>query len=124
VAQKLIAFVNSENHEDMLVLKELIEAGKVTPTIDKSFALSEVPKALSYLTEGRARGKVAISVREGRSMSFAKENPCPDRCGRNLLGLKRGGQVPRGKLCQEGTLCQECLLAERRPVDMELGADT
>jgi NADPH:quinone reductase-like Zn-dependent oxidoreductase len=62
VAQKLIAFVNSENHEDMLVLKELIEAGKVTPTIDKSFALSEVPKALSYLTEGHARGKVAISV--------------------------------------------------------------
>jgi hypothetical protein len=37
VAQKLIALVNSENHEDMLVLKELIEAGKVTPTIDKSF---------------------------------------------------------------------------------------
>jgi NADPH:quinone reductase-like Zn-dependent oxidoreductase len=62
VAQQLIAFVNSENHEDMLVLKGLIEVGKVAPTIDKSFALSEVPKALSYLTEGHARGKIAISV--------------------------------------------------------------
>ena len=62
VDQQLIAFVNSENHVDMLALKELIELGKVTPTIDKSFSLSEVPQAMSYLTEGRARGKIAISV--------------------------------------------------------------
>jgi NADPH:quinone reductase-like Zn-dependent oxidoreductase len=62
VDQKLGTFVNKENHEDMLVLKELIEAGKVTPIIDRIYPLSEVPEAIRYLEEGHARGKVVISV--------------------------------------------------------------
>src|SRR5215203_1105402 len=62
VSQKLGTFVNKENHEDMLVLKELIEAGKVTPIIDRIYPLSEVPEAIRYLEEGHARGKVVISV--------------------------------------------------------------
>ena len=66
VDQKLIAFVNSENYVDMLALKELIEDGKVMPTIDKSFSLSEVPKAMSYLTEGHARGNRHICLAAGR----------------------------------------------------------
>src|SRR5918995_4326008 len=45
VGQKLGAVVNKENHEDMLVLKELIEAGKVTPIIDRTYPLAEVPEA-------------------------------------------------------------------------------
>jgi D-arabinose 1-dehydrogenase-like Zn-dependent alcohol dehydrogenase len=44
------------------MLKQLIEAGKVTPVIDRTFSLSEVPDAIRYLHEGRARGKVVISV--------------------------------------------------------------
>jgi NADPH:quinone reductase-like Zn-dependent oxidoreductase len=62
VGQKLGTFVASENHEDLLVLKELIESGKITPLIDKTYPLSEVPEAIRYLEEGHARGKVVITV--------------------------------------------------------------
>lgn len=62
VTQKLIAFVNSENAEDLLAITNLIEAGDVTPTVDRSFPLSETPKAISYLIDGHARGKVAITL--------------------------------------------------------------
>jgi NADPH:quinone reductase-like Zn-dependent oxidoreductase len=62
VSQKLGTFVNKENHEDLLVLKELIESGKVTPVIDRTYPLSQVPEAIRYLEEGHARGKVVISV--------------------------------------------------------------
>jgi NADPH:quinone reductase-like Zn-dependent oxidoreductase len=62
VGQKLGTFVNKENHEDMLVLKGLIESGKVTPIIDRTYPLAEVPEAIRYLEEGHARGKVVISV--------------------------------------------------------------
>jgi NADPH:quinone reductase-like Zn-dependent oxidoreductase len=60
--EKLIAFVNSENAEDLVIIKDLIEAGKVTPTVDRTFSLDEAPKAISYLIEGHARGKVAITL--------------------------------------------------------------
>ncbi len=46
----------------MLALKELIEAGEVTPVIDRSYPLAEAPQAIRYLEEGRARGKVVIDV--------------------------------------------------------------
>ena len=62
IGQKLIAFVNSENAKDLVAVKELIEDGKVTPTVDRTFSLDETPKAIRYLTEGHARGKVAITV--------------------------------------------------------------
>ena len=62
VSQQLVAFVNSENHEDLIVLSGLIEAGKVTAVIDRTFPLSEAPEAIHYLKEGHARGKVAITV--------------------------------------------------------------
>jgi NADPH:quinone reductase-like Zn-dependent oxidoreductase len=64
VGQQLIAFVNSENAEDLIAIKELIEAGKVTPVMDRTFSLSEAPKAIRYLEEGHARGKVAITVHD------------------------------------------------------------
>jgi NADPH:quinone reductase-like Zn-dependent oxidoreductase len=62
VGQKLTTFVSRENHEDMIVLKELIEAGKVTPVIDRTYSLAEVPDAIRYLKDGQARGKVVIAV--------------------------------------------------------------
>ena len=49
-------------NEDLLVLKELIEAGKVTPVIDRMYPLSETPEAVGYIEEGHARGKVVITV--------------------------------------------------------------
>jgi NADPH:quinone reductase-like Zn-dependent oxidoreductase len=62
VGQKLGTFVSRENHEDMIVLKELIEAGKVTPVIDRTYPLSAVPEAIRYMRDGHARGKVVITV--------------------------------------------------------------
>jgi NADPH:quinone reductase-like Zn-dependent oxidoreductase len=62
VSQKLGTFVNKENHEDLIALKELIESGKLTPVIDRTYPLSEVPEAIRYLEEGNARGKVVITV--------------------------------------------------------------
>jgi NADPH:quinone reductase-like Zn-dependent oxidoreductase len=62
VHQRLGTFVASENAADLLVLRDLIEAGTVAPAIDRAYPLSGVPAAIRYLAEGRARGKVAITV--------------------------------------------------------------
>jgi NADPH:quinone reductase-like Zn-dependent oxidoreductase len=62
VSQKLGTFVSTPNHEDLLVLKELVESGKVAPVIDRTYPLAEVPEAIRYLEEGHARGKVVITV--------------------------------------------------------------
>jgi NADPH:quinone reductase-like Zn-dependent oxidoreductase len=62
VGQNLGTFVNKENYEDLIVLKELIESGKITPIIDRTYPLGEVPEAIRYLEEGHARGKVVITM--------------------------------------------------------------
>ena len=62
VAQRLTTFVARENHEDLLVLTELIQAGKIAPVIDRTYPLAEVPEAIRYVERGHARGKVVISV--------------------------------------------------------------
>jgi NADPH:quinone reductase-like Zn-dependent oxidoreductase len=48
--------------DSMAVLKELLEAGKITPVIDRTYPLSEVSEAIRYLEEGYALGKVLIRV--------------------------------------------------------------
>jgi NADPH:quinone reductase-like Zn-dependent oxidoreductase len=62
VSQKLGTFIASENAGDLMVLRDLIEAGKVAPAIDRTYPLSEVPAAIRHMEEGHARGKVVISV--------------------------------------------------------------
>jgi NADPH:quinone reductase-like Zn-dependent oxidoreductase len=60
--QKLGNVLMKPNQADLLFLKELCEAGKVKPIIDRRFPLSEVPAAIRYVEDGRARGKVVITV--------------------------------------------------------------
>ncbi len=60
--QKLRTYVSTQNHEDLIVLKEFIESGKVTPVIDRTYPLAEVPEAIRYLEKGHAQGKVVISM--------------------------------------------------------------
>ena len=62
VGQRLGTFVSSESAENLVALKELIEAGKVIPVIDRTFPLAEAPDAIRYVEQGRARGKVAITI--------------------------------------------------------------
>jgi len=62
VRQRLRTFIAKESAEDLLVLKELIESGKVAPVIDRTYALREAPDAIRHLEEGHARGKLVLSV--------------------------------------------------------------
>jgi NADPH:quinone reductase-like Zn-dependent oxidoreductase len=62
VRQQGRPYIAIPNNEDLVVLNELIEAGKVTPVIDRTYPLSETPEAFRYLNEGHARGKVVITV--------------------------------------------------------------
>jgi NADPH:quinone reductase-like Zn-dependent oxidoreductase len=60
--QKLRSLGSKERKDDLETLRELIEAGKVTPVIDRTYPLAEAPEAIRYLAKGHPRGKVAITV--------------------------------------------------------------
>ena len=62
VPQRLAMFVNKERHEDLDAVRQLIEAGQVTPAVDRAYPLAEVPDAMRHLEAGQARGKIAISI--------------------------------------------------------------
>ncbi len=62
VRQNLRRYLSVPNHEDLLVLKELIESETVKPQIDRRYRLHETATALAYIEEGHARGKVVITV--------------------------------------------------------------
>jgi NADPH:quinone reductase-like Zn-dependent oxidoreductase len=62
VGQTLGTFIAKVNAEDLRVIKDLIEAGKVTPAIDRTFSLDESAAAIRYLEEGHVRGKVSITL--------------------------------------------------------------
>jgi NADPH:quinone reductase-like Zn-dependent oxidoreductase len=62
IGHKLGTFVASENATDLDVVRELIEAGEVVPAVDRTFALDEVPAAIRHLLDGRAQGKIAVTV--------------------------------------------------------------
>ena len=62
VGQKLGTFVASENAEDLVALRELAEAGKLVPAVDRTYPLRETAAAIRHVQDGRARGKVVIVV--------------------------------------------------------------
>jgi NADPH:quinone reductase-like Zn-dependent oxidoreductase len=62
VSQKLGTFIASENAEDLTALRDLIESGKIAPAIDRTYPLSQTPAAIRHVQEGRARGKVVVSI--------------------------------------------------------------
>lgn len=62
VNQKFLTFLAAFNQNDLIFLGELMRSGKVTPVIDRTYQLSQVSKALWYLQQGHARGKVIITV--------------------------------------------------------------
>jgi NADPH:quinone reductase-like Zn-dependent oxidoreductase len=62
VSQTLRTFVMSPKQDHLVILKAFIEAGKVTPVIDRTYPLSETPQAIDHVGGGHARGKVVINV--------------------------------------------------------------
>jgi NADPH:quinone reductase-like Zn-dependent oxidoreductase len=62
VGQRLRMLSSKPRPEDLQVLRELIAAGKVTPLVDRTYPLPQVPEAIRYLVEGHGRGKVVITV--------------------------------------------------------------
>jgi NADPH:quinone reductase-like Zn-dependent oxidoreductase len=62
VRQRLTMLVSKEHYRDLERLTALIEVGKVTPSLDKTFALDRVPEAVRYLESGHTRGSVAIII--------------------------------------------------------------
>ena len=60
--KKICGFIAKLTREDLLVLKDLLETGKIVPVIDRSYPLSEAAEALRYLEEGHAQGKVVIAI--------------------------------------------------------------
>jgi NADPH:quinone reductase-like Zn-dependent oxidoreductase len=62
VGQRLRSFLSKPRGVDLVVLKELVEAGKLTPMIDRTFPLSETPEAIRYVGERSTQGKTVITV--------------------------------------------------------------
>ena len=63
VSQKFVSFLADANKTaDLNTLRDLMQAGKLTPVIDRQYSLSEVPAAMRYLEKGHARGKVVINL--------------------------------------------------------------
>ena len=69
--KKFKFFVAKSNQEDLAFMKELMEAGKITPVIDRRYRLSETPQAIKYLGEGKARGKIVITIANDQQPSRA-----------------------------------------------------
>jgi NADPH:quinone reductase-like Zn-dependent oxidoreductase len=62
IGQRLRGLMSKENGEDLETLRQLIEAGKVSPVIDRTYPLIEAPDAIRYLEKGHPRGKIIIVV--------------------------------------------------------------
>jgi NADPH:quinone reductase-like Zn-dependent oxidoreductase len=61
VSQRVTFFLAKPNRDDLAVLRDLLLAGKISPAIDRTYPLSEVPEAIRYLEQGHASGKVVIT---------------------------------------------------------------
>ena len=61
-SQQMAVFLAKVDHEDLAAIAGMVEAGDVTPVIDRTYSLAQVPEAVAYLEAGHARGKVVISL--------------------------------------------------------------
>jgi NADPH:quinone reductase-like Zn-dependent oxidoreductase len=64
VKQKMIFMLAQANKDDLDILRDLMQSGKLTPVIDRRYPLAETAQAISYLEQGHAKGKVIITVEQ------------------------------------------------------------
>jgi NADPH:quinone reductase-like Zn-dependent oxidoreductase len=62
VGQRLRMLSSTPRQDDLQTLRELIETGKVTPVVDRTFPLPETPEAIRHLLRGHGRGEIVITV--------------------------------------------------------------
>jgi NADPH:quinone reductase-like Zn-dependent oxidoreductase len=62
VGQRLTTYIRDDDHDDLIILTMLIEADRIIPVVDRAYPLAEASRALRYLEQGHARGKVVITV--------------------------------------------------------------
>jgi len=62
VSQRMVFFLAHQNKDDLVVLRDLLRSGKVTPVIDRTYPLSQAAEAIGYLEQGHARGKVVLTI--------------------------------------------------------------
>lgn len=68
VRQQGRRFISGPNRKDLIAITELIDSGKLTPIIDRTYQLAQTPEAIAYVGTGHARGKVVIrAIAEGES---------------------------------------------------------
>lgn len=60
--QKMVGMLAKSSDDDLALLRELVEAGKVAPVIERTYPLDQVPEALWYVGKGHAQGKIVITV--------------------------------------------------------------
>jgi hypothetical protein len=77
VSQDMGTFLAELNKRDLIILADLMQAGKVAPVIDRRYTLSQVPEAIRYLEEGHARGKVVITLEPNNETSPVSANRVP-----------------------------------------------
>jgi NADPH:quinone reductase-like Zn-dependent oxidoreductase len=65
-SKKARSFIANINQKDLVFLKDLLEAGKVVPVIDRRYPLRDVPSAIRYLEEGHAQGKIVITIEHAK----------------------------------------------------------
>jgi NADPH:quinone reductase-like Zn-dependent oxidoreductase len=75
ITQEVGSMLAQMTHQDLKILADLIEAGKVTPVIDKTYPFNQLPEAMRYLETGRARGKVVVTVGETNEAAPASLKP-------------------------------------------------
>src|SRR6266852_5235792 len=76
VSQKFVMLLAELNKEDLTILSDLMQAGKVKPVIDRRYSFGEVPEALGYLEKGHARGKVVITMDTNQALPL-NSSPAP-----------------------------------------------
>jgi NADPH:quinone reductase-like Zn-dependent oxidoreductase len=74
VRQQAGPSLKTQNHDDLIAVKELVEAGKVMPVVDGTYPLNETPGAIDRVATGRARGTIVIAVPGMPHAAVAPEN--------------------------------------------------
>ncbi|NCC93826.1 MAG: MBL fold metallo-hydrolase [Opitutae bacterium] len=136
LAQQEQPLMTTPNGKDLTVLAKLIEAGKVTPVIDRTFPFDAIPAALGYAAQGHTRGKVVITVQEDGAMAQTQRKAASGE-GREIapgiFWLEVGGGLDRSNVyfvqSQAGWVLidaasRSCGLVIRNTAESLFGANT